>query len=446
MASGTQAAGGGRRDLDRLAESLAELHPSDVADVVEALPEAQRVALLEVLSAETASETLAEMDEGADRSALLAALTPERGAELIHELADDDATDLIAELAPAERRAILDVLPDEAEAENIRRLLEYGEDTAGGLMTRELVQVEGRLTAAKAIERVRELGREVEEFYAVFVVDGKGRLLGTLRLDDLLIADPDDSVEPIVEKPVATVRPEVDQEEVGRLITRYHLAAIPVVDEEGRLLGCITFDDVMDAMEAEQTEDILRLAGVADEDELRRDWLESVRARLPWLSLNLVTASLAAAVILAFQDSIRRITTLAFLAPVISALGGSSGTQALAVTIRRLTLEGGSGSRSEAVSQVSREAVIGLTNGAVLGAAIAGIALLVPGGDPLLGVVAMAAMWANQVVAGFAGAFIPTALQRLGVDPSVASSVFVHTLSDLCGFFLLLGLATQVLL
>ena len=430
-------------ELDILAEQLARLHPSDVADVVEALPEHQRIALLEVLSPETASETLAEMEEGGDRGALLAALTPERGAELMQELPDDDATDLIAELGPAQQRAIFDALPDDAEAE-IRDLMGYAEDTAGGLMTTELVKVEGKMSAGRAIERVRERGREVEDFYTVFVVDAENRLLGTLGLDDLVIADPSDSISSIVEEPVATVHPDQDQEEVGRLIARYDLAAIPVVNNEGMLLGRVTFDDVMDAMEAEQTEDILRLAGVANEDELRHGWFESVRARLPWLLLNLVTAALAATVILVFEEAIVRVATLAFLAPIIAALGGSSGTQSLAVTIRRITLEGGIG--PGAVSTVGREAMIGLVNGAVLGGAVAVLASLVPGGDSRLGLVAMVAMWGNQVVAGFAGAFFPTLLERLGVDPSVASSVFVHTLTDLCGFFLLLGLASMVLM
>ena len=436
-------ADGSREEHAALAERLARLHPSDIADIIEGLPESQRVAVIEVLSTETASETLAEMEEGPDRGALLAALAPERGAELVHELADDDAVDLIAELGPDERRAILSALPDEAEAE-IRELMVYDDDTAGGLMTSELVKVESRMNAGRAIARVRESGRDVEDFYTVFVVDPTDKLLGTVKLDDLVIAETHEPIESIVEEPVAVVRPDVDQEEVGRLIARYNLAAIPVVDDDGKLLGRITFDDVIDVIEEEGTEDILRLAGVANEDELRHTWGESVRARLPWLLLNLVTAALAAAVILVFEDAIRQVATLAFIAPIIAALGGSSGTQSLAVTIRRLTLEGGAS--KAALSAVGRESAIGLVNGAALGAGVALLAMLVPGGDVRLGLVALIAMWGNQIVAGFAGAFFPTLLERLGVDPSVASSVFVHTLTDLCGFFLLLGLASRMLM
>ena len=427
-------------DLGAVGDLVEGLHPSDLADLVESLGDDRQVALLSALPAELASETLAEMEDGEDRGDLLAALTPEKGAELIHELADDDAADLMGELDPPEQQRILEALPDE-EAGDLIDLLQYGEETAGGLMTTELVAVEGSLTAAGALEQVRIQGREVEDFYTVFVVDGRRRLLGTLRLDDLVIADPSSGIDALVEEPVATALPDVDQEEVGRLIARYNLAAIPVIGEESELLGRITFDDVIDVIEAEQTEDILRLVGVSDEDELRHTWRESVRVRLPWLVLNLVTAALAASVILLFEDVIDEVLTLAFLAPIIAAMGGSSGTQSLAITIRRITVEGSGSARGF----VYKEILIGLVNGAVLGGGIALLAFALEG-DPRLGIVVLLAMWGNQVVAGFAGAFIPATLDRMGVDPSVASSVFVHTLTDLCGFFLLLGLASKLLL
>lgn len=427
-------------DLEILSRAVADLHPSDLADLLERLSEDDQVQVLSALPAELASESLVEMEEGEDRGDLLAALEPAKGAELIHELPDDDAVDLIAELEPHEQQRILGELAPE-EAGDLRGLLQYHEETAGGLMTTDLVAVAVSLTAQQALDRVRLLGREVEDFYTVFVVDENERLLGTVGLDDLVTADPSDLVDALVEPVSASVHPEVDQEEVGRLIARYNLASIPVVTDSGELLGRITFDDVIDVIEAEQTEDILRLVGVTDEEELRHNWVESVRTRLPWLMLNLVTAALAAAVILAFADLIEKNPVLAFIAPIIAALGGSSGTQSLAITIRRITIEGS----GAAQGFVSKEILIGLVNGAVLGLGITLVSFLVDG-DPRLGVVVLLAMWGNQVVAGFAGAFIPTTLDRIGVDPSVASSVFVHTLTDLCGFFLLLGLASQLLM
>ena len=427
-------------DLTAASLLVGDFHPSDLADIVERLEDRYRVSFLLALPTEIAGETLAEMEHGEDRGDLLAALTTEKGAKLLEDLADDDAADLIGELEPPEQKKLLDALTDETAGDLIG-LLQYDAESAGGLMTLDLVAVEGSVSAATALEQVRFQGREVEDFYTVFVVDGSRRLLGTLRLDDLVIAEPSSSIDSLVTEPIATVHPHDDQEEVSRLISRYNLAAIPVVSPDGHLLGRITFDDVIDVLEAEQTEDILRFAGIADEEELRHNWVESVRTRLPWLVLNLVTASLAAVVILVYEDVIQQVITLAFLAPIIAALGGSSGTQSLAITIRRLTIEGPGGARGF----VLKEILIGLVIGGVLGVGIAVLAVIVDG-NPMLGLVVMLAMWGNQVVAGFAGAFVPATLDRIGVDPSVASSVFVHTLTDLCGFFLLLGLASKLLL
>ncbi len=427
-------------DFSEAGQLVADLPPSDVADIIESLDDDGRVSLVSVLPPELASETLAEMEQGENRSELLAALTPEKGAELIVELADDEPADLMGELELAAQQTILEALLG-SPAEDLIDLLRYDEETAGGRMTTDLVAVRATLNARQALEQVRFQGREVEDFYTVFVVDARRRLIGTLRLDDLVVADPDSPIASFVEEPVSTVGPEEDQEEVGRLMGRYNLAAIPVVSPDGILLGRITFDDVIDVIEAEQTEDILRLAGVTDDEELRHNWTASVKTRLPWLALNLLTAAAAASVILIYEEVIDQVITLAFLAPIIAAMGGSSGTQSLAITIRRLAVEG----RGAARGFVVKEILIGLVIGGVLGVGIAILAIVVDG-DPMLGLVVMLAMWGNQIVAGFAGAFVPATLDRLGVDPSVASSVFVHTLTDLCGFFLLLGLASKLLL
>ena len=431
-------------DVDALQEAVGELHPSDIADLVEGLDEEEhQVLLLSALPKEVASETLAEMEEGEDRADLLAALHPEKGAELLQELADDDAVDLIGELEPEERQRILAALPVE-DAGELRGLLLFDEETAGGLMTTDLVSVLVSLTAAEALEHVRVKGREVEDFYTVFVVDERNRLMGTVRLDDLVIAEPTETIESLVEEPVASVLPDVDQEEVGRLIARYNLASIPVVNELGVLLGRITFDDVIDVMEAEQTEDIFRLAGVGgDEEAVRYTWLESVRARLPWLFLNLLTASASATVVYLFSGTIEHRVILASVMGMVAGMGGNAGTQALAVTVRSIAIERGTGRRHGLV--VGRELLVGLTNGAVLGTILAAAAYLLDS-DPKLGLVALLAMWGNQIVASFVGSFVPSLLDRLGIDPAVASSIFVTACTDMCGFLFLLGLATHILL
>ncbi len=432
------------RDSPRLVALAEPLHPSDIADLVQALDDEEvQLAFLRGLSTEAASEALAEMDEGELRADLLAALAPSKSAELVHQLADDDAADLISELEPAERAAILAELSAE-EAEDLEELLQYDEESAGGRMTTALVSIPSEMTAAAAIGEVRVQSREVGDFYSVFVVDAGGRLMGTLSLGDLISADPAETVESLVSPPVAVVMPEDDQEEVGRLLSRYNLVSVPVVDSNNVLLGRVTFDDVIDVLEAEQTEDILRLAGVRDGEVVRGGWFDAVRVRLPWLALNLVTATLAALVILHYEELIAQFIALAFLAPIIAAMGGNAGTQSLAITLRRLTLgEGEMGERPWRA--VGKEVIVGLINGAALGLLASVIGYKVSG-TPEMGLVVGLAMWGNLAVAGFAGAFVPTLLDRIGVDPAVASSVFVHTMTDLVGFFLLLGIASSILI
>ena len=428
--------------LSRFAERAAAMHPSDIADLVASAPEIEaRVRLLEALPVELASDTLAEMEEDEDRARLLTALDAKRGAALLQDLADDDAADLVGELEPEDRDRLLAALPAQ-EAGEIRDLLRYGDETAGGLMTTAVVSVGGDATAGEAVAEVRRVGRLVEDFYTVFVVDPWGRLRGTVPLDDLILADPRDPVASLVEPAPATVRPDTDQEEVGRIMGRYNLVSIPVVNDEGALLGRITFDDVIDVIEAETTEDILKLAGVSDDEELRAGWPDAVRSRLPWLVLNLVTAAAAASVILQFKDVVRETTFLAFLMPVIAALGGNTGTQSLAVTIRRIAV--GQGLRRNRFRVVGKEVLVGALNGFVLGV-LFGVFAYLWEGDARMGLVVLLAMWANIAVAGFAGALVPTVLHRFGADPAVASSVFVHTLTDLVGFTMVLSLAISLL-
>lgn len=430
-------------DVASLRDAAEQLHPSDLADMVEELDEDERVGFVSALPVELASEALAEMSAGEERADLLAALLPEKRAELLLELADDDAVDLIGELEPEDQQRVLDDLPDEL---NFRGLLDYDEDSAGGIMTTELVSVSLYLTAAEALEEVRRRGREVEGFYTVFVVDDARRLVGTLRLDDLVIADPAQPILGLVEAPLATVFPTTDQEDVGRLIARYNLASIAVVDEEGVLVGRITFDDVIDVIESEQTEDIFLMAGVGpDEGALRYSWQESVRARIPWLFVNLLTAAAASSVVYTFSETIENVVILAAIMPIVAGLGGNAGTQALAVTVRTIALDGGVEPLRELAGMVGRELAVGAVNGAIIGGVVALLATLV-GGDPVLGVVVLLAMWGNLVVAGFLGSFVPSVLNRLGADPAVASSMFVTPFTDLFGFLFLLSLASAFLL
>ncbi len=425
---------------ERLRACLMGFHPSDLADLIEALEEEERAPVLRVLPDEIASETLAELEEVAHPEDLLLA-DPARIAELVTELSDDDAADIIGELPLEKQREVLAQLPLE-EADDLRDLLAYDEESAGGVMTGEVVAVKENASVAEAIEEIRRQAAEGEDFYTVFVVDELGRLRGTVAFQDLIISLPNKPIRELTEPPAAAVPATMDQEEVARVMSRYNLVSVPVVDPLDRLIGRITFDDVMDIVEAETTEDILRLSGGSGEEYLRGGVGEAIKNRLPWLVLALLTTSVAATVVYLFRDTIERIVLLAAIMPVIAALGGNAGTQALAVTVRRLAL---SPERSGAWRVIFKEIAVGLANGAVIGlvAAIAGYAIE---GQLFFGLVVILAMWGNLVVAGFAGAFVPVLLEKLGFDPAVASSAFLTASTDIFGFLFLLGLASWILL
>lgn len=429
-------------DDPALAAYLADFHPSDLADLVEELDEAERQRVLSLLPADVASETLAEMHSEEHPEELLAGSRPDRLLELIRELSDDDAADLIGELPPEEQARVLSLLP-RGEAGVLRKLLQYHEESAGGIMTTELMAVSVGLSAGDAIQEVRRQARALDQdFYSIYVVDRLRRLRGTVGLRDLVVADPSSALADLLEPPATTVPVDMDQEDVARLMARYNVPSLPVVGPNDVLLGRVTFDDVMDVLEAEQTEDLFRLAGVSEVEEVRGGWSESVRARLPWLFLNLGTAALAAGVVYLFQDTISELVVLAAIMPVIAGLGGNAGTQALAVTVRRLAISDEPARRHWGVAV--KEMLVGLINGVALGL-VAGVAGYLVQGAWLFGLVVMLAMWGNLVVASFFGAFVPVMLERAGADPAVASSVFVTTATDIFGFFLLLGLAATLL-
>ena len=423
---------------------LDELHPSDIADLIEHLDDdEERVRVFDLLPAEVASEALAEMEAHEHPEDILAAFDPDRIGELIGELSSDDAADLIGELEPAEQARVLATLAP-TEAGELRELIAYPEDSAGGIMTTELVAISVHLTAGEAIQEVRRQARELDtEFYNIFVVDLIRRLQGLVTLQDLVIAEPSSPIAELVEPPVMTVPVDMDQEEVGRLIARYNEPSVAVLGPNDILLGRITWDDVMDVIEAEQTEDLLRLAGIGSEEEVRGGWTEAVRSRLPWLALNTLTAAVGAFVIYQFTETIDQMLALAALLPVIAALGGNAGTQALAVTVRRLALTRETAARRWSVA--AKEVVVGLVNGLALGL-IVGVGSYFLFGTFALGIVVLFAMWGNLIVASVAGAFVPVLLERVGADPAVASSVFVTAVTDVAGFFLLLGLATRFLI
>ena len=417
-----------------------DYEPADLADVLAALDEEERLQVVQALPAELSSQALAEMPEEAHAEDTLAALDPEQAGEIVRELEDDDAAGMLRELDPEEQERILSTVEHRADVD---RLLRYEPETAGGLMTSHLVTVRDTATVAEALDAIRRQAEEVEDFYQIFVVDGERRLVGILPFKDLVVSRPERRVRDFMADADITVAPGLDQEQVARLMAKYNLPSVGVVDEEGRLLGRVTFDDVIDVVEAERTEDLLKFGGVSPDEELAAGWTAAVRSRLPWLYLNLLTAFLAGGVVYLFQDTVQRTVALAVWMPVIAGMGGNAGTQALAVTVRRLAL--GLIPRQIFLRVVGKEVLVGMTNGLSIGIVVGLIAALL-GDQPTLGLVVFLAMAVNLLVAGFAGAFIPIVLERYGVDPAIASSIFVTTFTDVCGFLLLLGMAGWLLL
>jgi magnesium transporter len=417
-----------------------EFEAADLADVLSALDEQERLAAVQALPPELSSQALAEMPEEDHAEDTLAALAPAQAAEIVEELEDDDAADILGELPPAQQERILREVEGRAQVD---RLLRYDEETAGGRMTTHLVTVRDTATASQALEEIRRQAEAIQDFYQVFVVDGDRRLVGVLPFKELVVSRTDRCVRDFMAPADIAVPPELDQEEVARLLARYNLPSVAVVDAAGRLLGRITFDDVIDVVEAETTEDLLRFGGVPAREELAAGWRDAVRSRLPWLYLNLLTAFLAGGVVWLFQGTVQRTVALAIWMPIIAGMGGNAGTQALAVTVRRLAL--GLIPTHLFARVVGKEVLVGVANGLAIGVVVGLVAALV-GDQTRLGLVVFLAMMGNLLVAGFAGGFIPVVLERFRIDPAIASSIFVTTFTDVCGFLLLLGLAGWLLL
>ena len=329
------------------------------------------------------------------------------------------------------------------DASSIRNLLSYAEDTAGGLMNTQVIKISGNLVKKEAFDEIIRQSEEMEEFYTIHVVDDDTVLIGMMSFKDLIKASADMKIKELVKPDFIYVTVVTDQEEVAKLISQYNLTSIPVVDDQMHLLGRITFDDVIDVMEEESTEDILKIAGVSEDEELSGNWQEAVKSRLPWLVLNLGTAFLAASVIRSFPTIQDKIPVLAAYMIIIAGMGGNAGTQALAVTIRRISLV--RLTEKQSYQTIFKELRVGLVNGLANGLILFLVALVYDR-NLMLGLVIFMAMVGNMLIAGVMGSGIPLLLKRIGVDPAIASSIIMTTFTDTFGFLLLLGLGNKLLL
>lgn len=427
-------------DSARAAGFVSELHPRDLADVIELLSPEHRVALIQALGSAFDYEVLSEIDESV-RDQLSEALPNELLAKAVTELDTDDAAYLIENLEEADREEILAQLPT-GERAVLERQLEYPEESAGRLMQSDFVAVAPYWTIGQVIAHARESDDLPDEFHEIFVVDPAFRVLGSVDLSRLLRTKREVPISEIMETDLDVVLATADQEEVARQFERYNLLSAPVVDENNKLVGVITIDDIVEVIQDEADEDMRALGGVGDES-LGGSVAETARSRVPWLMVNLLTAMLGSLVIKMFDATIEQMVALAVLMPVVASMGGNAGTQTMTVTVRALATNKLGAANAPRI--ISREALVGLINGFVMSTIMATVVFFWFGSGRL-GAVIGAAMVVNLLAAALAGILIPLALDRLKLDPAPASGVFVTMVTDVVGFFAFLGLASIYLL
>jgi magnesium transporter len=424
---------------ERLSDVVDDAHPADVSRVIRELPHDDQVRLFRLLSPQHAGEVLAELDDPTLRE-LVSSLPEVEVSRVLDRMPPEQVVDVVEELPKKRADDILELMEEE-KSEEVQELLEYGEGTAGRLMSSEFVAVREDTTVAEAIEHIRKAASGEGPFY-LYVVDDHDHLVGVVPLHRLLAADAATPIRVLRTDEVESVRADTDQEEVARLVQHYNLIQIPVVDVNRRLLGTIGVDGVIDVMREEATEDIQRLGGVGgDETVLDPPRAVFVKRNL-WRLINLGTAVLAASVIGLFESSIQTLATLAVFMPIVASMGGIATTQTATIVVRGIAL--GDMSASVLRRVLWKELWLGLSTGGVNGLVIAVIAYLWKG-QLLLSLILAVALVANMLVAAVVGTLIPIALKTSRVDPAIASSVIITTFTDVFGFFSFLGLATLLI-
>lgn len=428
-------------DADALKVALEPVHAADIADLLEQLHAEQRTEFLKLYASEFEGDILSEIDESI-REEVIEVLPPEVLAEAVRELDSDDLVDILEDLEHPQRDFILESLESE-DREAVENAMFWPEGSAGRLMQSETVTVPRTYTVGETIDFLRSAEWLPDQFYHLILVDDGNHPTGYVTLGRVLAAKRDIRLEELVEDSFRLVRVTETEEEVARLFNKYHLISTPVVDEAGRLVGVITIDDAMNVLDEEHEEDLLRLAGVSEESSLSDRVFETMQGRFIWLLFNLLTAILASYVISLFQEEIDAMVALAVLMPIVASMGGNAGTQSMTVAVRALATRELTGQNARRV--LWREVVVGVLNGFAFGFIMSLVAAFWFG-VPLLAVVIAAAMILTLASAAFSGIVLPLALDRVGIDPALASGPFVTTVTDVVGFFAFLGLASLVLL
>jgi magnesium transporter len=427
-------------DAARVEALLGPVHPADVADLLEQVSGTDREALLAMGSAVIDGEVLSEISE-AIREDVLDALPDDVVAEALRDLDSDDLVDIVQDLEAEDQGRLLGAM-DAADRVAVEQALAWPEQSAGRLMQRETVVAPEHWTVGETIDFLRKSMQLPDQFYHVILVDPRMIPVGYVTLGRVLSSARDVALGAITEDSFRTIKATDAEADVAYIFNQYHLISCPVVDGAGRLVGVITIDDAMTVLDEEHEEDMLRLAGVGEESSISDGVWDTVKSRLPWLGISLVTANIGALVIAQFEATIAKILVLAALMPVVAAMGGNAATQSLTVAVRALATRDLTGANAWRV--VRRELAVGIINGLCF-ALVMGAAALALFGAPMVGAVIGLALVITLIVAALAGVLVPLLLNRLGFDPALSSGTFVITLTDVIGFFAFLGLATVML-
>jgi magnesium transporter len=430
------------------AQRLEEISPADAAEVLAHLPVQEAAEVAAYLDPETAGQILSRMD-AIQASIIISQIEPPEASSVLEHIDPDDRVDILEHIPEPLHEALVGEM-DKQHADETRELEQFAPDTAGGIMTTEVTALYEYITVDDAISLLRRLNEELEQMFYVYVIDRRKHLVGVLSMRDLILAKPEKRLREIMIPRVRSVPATMDQEQVARFMREGGFLAMPVVDAENKLIGLITHDDVLDVLEEEATEDVQRMFGAGAEERLNSPWHYSFKKRVWWLVVNLATAFLAAAVVGMFEDTITRLAILAAYMPIVAGMGGNASAQAMADAVRGLAT--GKVDRQLMQHVLQAQLFVGVATGIVIGAITMAIAVLLHPGQATasqtvaLGAVVCAALIIKHTLACTSGAAIPFFLKRLGFDPAQSATIFATTITDIVGFFALLGLAKVFLL
>lgn len=425
-------------DSPRVRDHVGGMHCADLAEFINQISSEQRLQLIHALGRQIDPEVLPELEPGV-KDSIVELLGAERSAEAISQLESDDAVQVMEDLEEADQQEILDAFEDDAQREELEASLAYPEDSAGRLMNSKYVAVPQDWKVGQVIDFLRSDEESIpQDFYEVVITNDENQPSGIVLLSRIMRSKRDIPVQSLMLENIHTINANIDQEDAAYTFHKYGLASAPVVNDSGELVGEITIDDIVDVIDEEAEEDILRMGGLAETD-LYAAMAETARKRFPWLFVNLITAIAASAVIAVFEGTIEQLVALAVLMPIVASMAGNAGTQTLTVAVRGLATKDLTSTNAKRL--VQKEIAVGMVNGLSF-ACVVGVACFVIYGDAQLSLVFAMATVASLIIAGFAGSMIPIWLDKFGVDPAVASGVFLTTVTDIAAFFIFLGLAS----